>query len=298
NLFRVFDRVITTEGISSAADRLEMTPAAISQSIKRLSEQIGEPLFRRKGRGIVPTARALSLHREIREALHIIERSLLVSQDFDPQRSQRVFRIASHPDLDMFLLPSLLQHLALTAPYCMIESVPGLLDESSRQLALRQHNIDLVITSSPIEELGFYNDTLLEIEMRVACRLEHPRINGQISFEQFFAEEHVVWDVRRQDNWIIRSLAKNSLPPRRIAYESNALLTTLAMVSQTDWLCVTSQKHLEKTRQVFKLQDFAIPWESDLCPIYMNWHQPPGRDPGLEWLLAQIRHIASSPDKT
>ena len=77
NLFRVFDRVMTTEGISSAAERLDMTPAAVSQSIKRLSEIIGEPLFRRKGRGIVPTARALSLHREVREALHIVERSCL-----------------------------------------------------------------------------------------------------------------------------------------------------------------------------------------------------------------------------
>ncbi|MGL5553227.1 MAG: LysR family transcriptional regulator [Plesiomonas shigelloides] len=294
NLFRVFDRVMTTEGISSAAERLDMTPAAVSQSIKRLSEIIGEPLFRRKGRGIVPTARALSLHREVREALHIVERSLLVSQDFDPTRSQRVFRIASHPDLDMILLPPLLQHLSRTAPYCMIESVPGLLDESSRQLALRQHNIDLVIASTPIEERGFYNAALLEMEMRVVCRHDHPRIRGQLSFEQFFAEEHVVWDIRRKDDWVIRSLTKHALPARRIAYESNALLTALAMVSQTDWLCVTSLRHLAKMRQALQLQDFAIPWESDPCPVFINWHQPPGRNLGLEWLLTQIRHVISA----
>lgn len=116
NLFRIFDRVMIEKGVSAAAASLEMTPAAISQAIRRLSDLIGEPLFRRDGRGIIPTSRALALHREIRTALHTLERSLLLNQEFNPLTSQRIFRIASHPDLDLLLLPTLLAHLARVAP--------------------------------------------------------------------------------------------------------------------------------------------------------------------------------------
>lgn len=291
NLFRIFDRVMAEKGISAAADSLEMTPAAVSQAIRRLNELIGEPLFRREGRGITPTSRAIALHREVSSALYTMERSLQLDQEFNPPFSKRVFRIASHPDLDILLLPKLLTHLARVAPHCRVESAPGLYEESVRQQALRQHNIDLVLTSAPIEESGFSSMLLLTFDLRVACRVEHPRIGCQIDFETFFSEEHVVWDIRRKDDWVISSLISYSLPPRRIAYESNALLTALTLVSQTDWLCVTSQWHLEMMRQPLGLKDFPLPWESPPCPIYVNWHQNARRDPALSWLIQQLQYL-------
>lgn len=294
NLFRIFDRVMTEKGVSTAASSLDMTPAAISQAIRRLSDQIGEPLFLREGRGITPTSRALALHREIRTALNTMERSLQLNQEFDPGTSQRVFRIASHPDLDLLLLPRLLAHLAATAPHCRVESVPGLYEEHLRQQALRQHNIDLILASTALEESGFLSQPLLNLELRVVCRAAHPRIEHQLDFETFFAEEHVVWDVRRKDDWVIRSLTSKNLPPRKIAYESNALLTALSLVSQTDWLCVTSQWHLAMMRQPLALKDFPLPWESAPCPVYINWHQSAKRDPALSWLIQQLQLLTTA----
>ncbi|OBR40796.1 LysR substrate-binding domain-containing protein [Aeromonas dhakensis] len=293
NLFRIFDRVMTEKGVSAAAASLEMTPAAISQAIRRLSDLIGEPLFRRDGRGIIPTSRALALHREIRTALHTMERSLLLNQAFDPLTSQRIFRIASHPDLDLLLLPALLAHLARVAPHCRVESVPGMFEEHLRQQALRLRNIDLVLASTALEETGFCNESLLTLELRVACRADHPRIEESLDFETFFAEEHVVWDVRRKDDWVIRSLSDQALPPRKIAYESNALLTALSLVSQTEWLCVVSQWHVEQMRDTLRLKDFPLPWASSHCPVYISWHQAQGRDPPLQWFIRQLHLISA-----
>ncbi|WP_421331171.1 LysR substrate-binding domain-containing protein [Aeromonas veronii] len=291
NLFRIFDRVMTEKGVSTAASSLDMTPAAISQAIRRLSDQIGEPLFLREGRGITPTSRALALHREIRTALNTMERSLQLNQEFEPGTSQRVFRIVSHPDLDLdlLLLPKLLAQLATTAPHCRVESVPGLYEEH-----LRQYNIDLILASTALEESGFLNQPLLNLELRVVCRAAHPRIEHQLDFETFFAKEHVVWDVRRKDDWVIRSLTGKNLPARKIAYESNALLTALSLVSQTDWLCVTSQWHLAMMRQPLALKDFPLPWESALCPVYINWHQSAKRYPALSWLIQQLQLLTTA----
>lgn len=74
-----------------------------------------------------------------------------------------------------------------------------------------------------------------------------------------------------------------------IAYESNSMFTVLPLVSQTDWLCITSQWHLKQVKDTFCLQELPVPWETIDGPIYINWHQSLGRDAGLMWLITQLR---------
>lgn len=294
NLLRIFDCVMATGGISAAALHLGMTTAAVSQAMSRLARLIDGPLFLRQGRGINPTSRALALHREVQEPLYSIERAFISSDFFAPTTSTRKFRVASHPDIDLIVLPVMIKHLYATAPNCQLEFVPRYLEEDSRKQPLRQHSIDLILSTTVINEPGFYHEKLLDLEIRSTCRINHPRISGAISFEQFFNEKHIGLDIRRDNNWVIESLTSDNLPIRMIAYESNSMFTALSLVSQTDWLCITSQWHLKQVKDAFCLQELPVPWETDGCPIYINWHQPLGRDAGLMWLITQFRLLFST----
>lgn len=42
-------------GFGRAAERVGRSPPAVSQQLRRLEDQVGEPLFRKSGRGLVPT---------------------------------------------------------------------------------------------------------------------------------------------------------------------------------------------------------------------------------------------------
>lgn len=298
NLLKIFNCVMVTGGISAAATHLGMTTAAVSQAMARLTRLIDEPLFLRQGRGINPTNRALSLHREVQGPLYAIERAFISSGDFDPQTSTRKFRIASHPDIDIITLPILIKHFSQTAPNCQIECPPRYLEEDSRQQALRQHSIDLILSTTFINEPGFYHEKLLELELRATCSVNHPRIRGTLSFEQFFHEKHIGHDIRRDNEWVVGSLATDPLPSRMIAYESNSMFTALSLASRTDWICITSQWHLEQVQDMFDLQNLPVPWETDNCPIYINWHQPLERDAGLMWLVTQFRSLFSQLDRS
>lgn len=291
NLLKIFNCVMATGGISAAATHLGMTTAAVSQAMSRLTRLIDEPLFLRQGRGINPTNRALSLHREVQGPLYAIERAAISSSTFDPQTSIRKFRIISHPDIDVIILPILTERISQVAPNCQIELPPRYLDEDSRQQALRQHSVDLIISTTFINEPGFFHEKILDLELRSACRVNHPRIKGALSHEQFFHEKHIGHDIRRGNEWVIGSLASNTLPPRMIAYESNSIFTALSLASRTDWICVTSQWHLEQVQDSFNLQNLPVPWETNNCPIYINWHQPLERDSGLMWFVAQFRSL-------
>ncbi len=53
---RYFDEVVRTGSIRLAAERLRITPSAISRQVKKIEDQIGAPLFVRNARGVVLTS--------------------------------------------------------------------------------------------------------------------------------------------------------------------------------------------------------------------------------------------------
>ena len=60
---------VRTGSFAGAADRLALTPAAVSLRIRSLEAELAQPLFARVGRGVVPTAAAVTLAGRVRLAL-------------------------------------------------------------------------------------------------------------------------------------------------------------------------------------------------------------------------------------
>src|SRR5690625_6229412 len=70
NLLRVLAAVIEQGSITAAAEQLQMSQPAVSQSIKRLRKVVRDELFVKQGRGIAPTRVALQLYRDTSEHVH------------------------------------------------------------------------------------------------------------------------------------------------------------------------------------------------------------------------------------
>lgn len=73
---RVFEAVATHLNFASAADALNVTPAAVSQQIKALENYIQVPLFRRSGRRVEITEEGLELLPAVRAGLDKLESAL------------------------------------------------------------------------------------------------------------------------------------------------------------------------------------------------------------------------------
>jgi LysR family glycine cleavage system transcriptional activator len=67
---------VSTGSFAGAADRLALTPAAVSLRIRSLETELGQPLFTRIGRGVVPTPGAVTLAGRIRQGLDGISEAL------------------------------------------------------------------------------------------------------------------------------------------------------------------------------------------------------------------------------
>jgi len=58
NLLKVFEAVYEERNLLLAGKRLNLTQSAVSHALRRLRELVGDELFMRTGKGMVPTGRA------------------------------------------------------------------------------------------------------------------------------------------------------------------------------------------------------------------------------------------------
>src|SRR4051795_12992571 len=70
NLLVTLNAVLAEGSVARAAQRLRLSPSAMSRTLTRLRETTGDPLLVRAGRGLVPTPRALDLRERVGQLVH------------------------------------------------------------------------------------------------------------------------------------------------------------------------------------------------------------------------------------
>ena len=116
NLLAALDVLLRERNVTRAAKRLGITQSAMSHKLKRLREELDDPLFVTAPGGLVPTARAESLEEPLRRALQDVAAAVRASAPFDPSTAEREVRVACVDAIELTLLPDILARLARDAP--------------------------------------------------------------------------------------------------------------------------------------------------------------------------------------
>lgn len=152
NLLRAFLAILDTGSVTAAADELRLTQPTVSHALGRLRRQLGDPLFIRRGSGIVPTARAVELGPLLRAALASIDDAVDAHRAFDPATTEREFRIRLSDIGESSFLPAILRAMAIEAPLASVVADPTPIDEVVDALALG--TVDAAIASVPLDVAG------------------------------------------------------------------------------------------------------------------------------------------------
>jgi len=192
NLLHVFDAIFHTRSVTVAASNLHLTQPAVSKQLNRLRELLDDPLFVRTNEGMAPTPRAEALAGPIRHALsevhHAIERQL----GFDPMTADRTFRIFLSDLGQTVFLPKLLELIAREAPSVNIHTVQ-VPPSRMRGVALESGDVDLAVGYFEEFEGTIHQQVLFEEHYVGMVRANHPVIRERLSFEQFLATPHLVY---------------------------------------------------------------------------------------------------------
>ena len=93
NLLLIFDAMMRTRSVSQTGERVGLSQSATSNSLQRLRQAFGDPLFVRTPAGMQPTALALDMEADIRAALDRLRFAVERDRQFDPAVSRRTFRL-------------------------------------------------------------------------------------------------------------------------------------------------------------------------------------------------------------
>src|SRR6188508_3471799 len=140
NLLVTLDVLLAEGSVARAAQRLRLSPSAMSRALARLRTTTGDPLLARAGRGLVPTPRALELRSRVRQLVQDGQAVLRPAQTLDLMRVARTFTIRTRDGFVENFGPRLVARVAREAPGVQLRFVPKLDRDSG---PLRDGSVDL-----------------------------------------------------------------------------------------------------------------------------------------------------------
>src|SRR5690606_22028747 len=93
NLLVTLDVLLAEGSVARAAERLRLSPSAMSRALARLRATTGDPLLVRAGRGLVPTPRAIELREQVGQLVQDAEALLRPAEKLDIRHLARSFTL-------------------------------------------------------------------------------------------------------------------------------------------------------------------------------------------------------------
>jgi DNA-binding transcriptional LysR family regulator len=306
NLLKVFDAVYEDRNLVLAGRRLHMTQSAVSHALGRLRELVGDDLFLRTGKGLVPTARASDMAPVLREALRRIELTLGVER-FCAKESTRRFVIAANDHVTEVIVAPLSRRLRTAAPGVDLVVRPSTRLDLAEQIDLGR--IDLAIGIFSLVPARLNALTLMAQGERILMRKALPASRRKLTLADLAKYPLVTISVGGQeegavDGFILeRGLARQSEMFERHALE-DALreagkvprlrvtvphsLAIPALLRDSDMLSIVPASLAKALTRGGELLLREPPYAAGAATTHAVWHRRNDHDPAHVWLREMI----------
>jgi len=305
NLLVLFDVVLNTRHVGRAADRMNLTPSAVSHGLGRLRRLLNDPLFLRTPKGVVPTTRAMELAAPIADILARARNVIAIAEPFDPAASTRRLTIGAPDAVSAVALPPLLRELRRHAPGIdvavrQVLPTPG---EASPERAWRNvfegleaRAFDVAVIPSIAIPARFDVRVLYQEDFVVAARADHPFAKDP-SLERYCETGHVLVSLAGDPyGFVDQALAKRGRS-RRIALTVPGFLFALSVVAETDLICALPRKFVGWHGARFGVVGLEAPLRLPTYTVSAIASKASLMDTGLAWffdLFAGMQHAPST----
>ncbi len=171
---RYFLRVAQRGSFTKAAEELEVSQSALSRSIQRLEDELGQPVFERQTRNLVLTEAGSLLQSRAQQVFSILEDTK--AEITDDGQTGRI-RIGAIPTIAPYLLPKVLQQFAKQFPQASLIVQENTTDKLLH--ACTQGEVDLAILAMPVPAKYLEVEELFEEELLLVLPPDHPLVDQE-----------------------------------------------------------------------------------------------------------------------
>jgi DNA-binding transcriptional LysR family regulator len=290
---RVLDTLLAQLSLSRAALALRVSQPAVSKVLAKLRRRFDDPLLVRAAHGMNATRRALALQRSVRDVLLAAKGLDAPAEEFNPQRSTRMFRLFISDVGVIRLLPQVMHVLQAESCRVLLHAVQ--IDPERLAPKLEDGDIDLAVGPFPalgqtIRRQRLYTDGYVSVTRR-----GHPRVSARPSVSAFCEERHVVvsaYEATHVHKELERLLTA-ALAPANIAIRVPGFVAAAMVAKYTDSVATLPSRVGTMLARELDLQLVRPPLELPQVPIGLYWHERSQRDPANKWLRALFHRLFS-----
>ena len=289
NLLVTLDALLTEGSVARAAERLRLSPSAMSRALARLREATGDPLLVRAGRGLVPTPRALELRDRVGPLVRDAESVLRPARKLSLKQLVRTFTLRTSEGFVENFGPDLIARVAKEAPSVRLRFLPKTDKDST---PLRDADVDLetgVIgkTMGPeIRTQGLFRDRHIG-----AVRPGHPLSQNKITPARYAAGQHVFVSRRGLDKGPVDEALASLGLERHVVVIVGGFSAALALARASDLIASVPERHTFNLRG--GMHCFPLPVSLPDITVSLFWHPRLDADPAHRWLRGIVRDICT-----
>ena len=306
NLLVVFDLLFTERHAGRTAAALNISPSAVSHSLRRLRTYLGDPLFLATARGMAPTARAEMLAPAIRDIVERVGAVMVKAEPFDAATSRRRFRIAAPDGSAAILVPRLVGTLEEQAPgidLAMLQLLPTAGASEPREAwrealsAVANGRIDVAIIPHRPSSSRFHSARLYSEDFVFAARRGHD-LCGSPTLGAIAQARHVLVSAAGDRSGLVDLLLAEHGHERRIALTVPSFLAAAAAIATSELIGALPRRFVSEACRDFDLQPIEPPFPMIASELYAIVARPALLDPAIAWLVDQVTECLFVADKS
>ncbi len=291
NHLLTLDAVLRYRNLTRAAEQLEVTQGAISQSLARLRKFFDDKLLVRIGNSMEPTALGSSLQAPLASILARIESDIVVRAGFDPAEATGKLSICMTDLGEFTFLSPLIERLSELAPNLSVSSRALPDAELARYMA--DGVIDLAF-AGPIEEVADLKvQKIFEHEL-VAVVSEKCTLPDIVHVDAYTSLPHVVLDSPYIKRVRIESALDRLGYKRQIHLSTpNALVHPFLLERNANLIATLPRAFAERAAAVLPLRILKLGFDVPRLEVFQYWHPRFDRHEPSRWLRRQVLDLAS-----
>lgn len=289
NLLITLDVLLADGSVARAAQRLRLSPSAMSRALARLRQTTGDPLLVRAGRALVPTPRALELRGRVAQLVQEGEAVLRPVSGPDLPRLVRTFTLRTGEGFVETFGPALLTRVAREAPGVRLRFVQKTDRDSA---SLRAGDVDLETgvvgkaTGPEVRAQALFRDRFIGV-----VRRGHSLGRGKVTPARYAAGRHVAVSRRGLDKGPLDDVLEERGVVRQIVAAVPGFATALAVARRTDLIATVPERHTGALRD--RMHSFALPVATPEITVSLLWHPRLDADPAHRWLRGCVRTVCA-----
>lgn len=291
NLLVALDVLLQEGNVTRAAERLRLSPSAMSRALARLRETTGDPLLVRAGRGLVRTPHALELVERVGQLVKDAEALLRPAETVDLGVLTRTFTLRASDGFVESFGPDLISRVIEKAPGVRLRFVQKTNNDAA---SLRDGNVDL--------EIGVADETIREIRAESVfrdrfigvVRMGHPLTRTKITPKRYASGGHIRVSRRGLERGAVDEALKPYGLEREITVVVGGFAAALALARASDLIATVPERQTRNLRT--DLWMFPLPIPTPEITVSMLWHPRLDVDPAHRWLRTCVRRVSAEVD--